>query len=89
VAVSALVTRRRCRSVGELVGLVDDVDGDLLELVTVLTRVVGAEQELSAGVELDTQVGLRAAAVAAVLGSQRSTRGNSSCHFGLVSRVVS
>ena len=70
-------------------GLVDHVDGDLLELVTVLTRVVGTEQELSAGVELDTQVGLRTAAVAAVLGSQRSTRGNSSCHFGLVSRVVS
>jgi hypothetical protein len=89
VAVSALVTRRRCRGVGELVGLVDHVDGNLFELVSVLTRVVSAEEELAAGVELDTQVGLRTATVAAVLGSQRSTRGNSSCHFGLVSRVVS
>ncbi len=70
-------------------GLVQHVDGDLFELVTVLTGVVGTEEELAADVELDTQVGLRTAAVAAVLSSQRSTRGNSSCHFGLVSRVVS
>jgi hypothetical protein len=71
------------------VGLVDQVDGDLFELVTVLARVVGTEEELAAGLELDTQVGLRTATVAAVLGSQRSTRGNSSCHVGLISRVVS
>jgi hypothetical protein len=65
------------------VGLVVDHDSDLLELVTVLACVVGAEEELAAGGELDTEVGLGAAAVATVFSRQRSGRGNSSCHVGL------
>jgi len=44
---SGLVAGDRSGVAGELVGLVDDVGGDLLELVTVLTGVVGAEQELT------------------------------------------
>ena len=57
--------------VGQLVGLVDERDGDLLELVTVLAGVVGAEQELAPGLELHAKVGLGAAPVAAVRCGQR------------------
>ncbi len=60
---------------GELVGLVDHVGGDLLELVAVLAGVVGAEQELAAGLELHAQVGLGAATVATVRGAQRAVLG--------------
>ena len=63
--VSAL-RRTRNLAVGQLVGLVDHRDGDLLELVTVLASVVGAEQELAARLELHAQVGLGSASVAAV-----------------------
>jgi hypothetical protein len=50
----------------ELAGLVLDGHGDLAELVTVLSRVVGAEEEVAAAGELYTEVGLGAATVAAV-----------------------
>src|SRR5690606_23796384 len=40
------------RVVGQLVGLVDHGGRDLSELVTVLASVVGAEEELAAGLEL-------------------------------------
>lgn len=66
-------------------GLVDDIGGDLLELVTVLASVVGAEQQLSAGLKLEAEVGLGSATVTAVLGGQRGTGGNSSGHNGLIS----
>src|SRR5262245_10605817 len=86
----------RCRSalalgsaggrVGEPVGLVDHVGGDGLEGVAVLTGVVRAEVQLATTEELDLQVGLRPAAVAAVGRAQRgSTWGNGSGHFGLIS----
>jgi hypothetical protein len=45
-----------------------DGHGDLTELVTVLPRVVGAEEQVTAARELDTEVGLGAATVAAVNG---------------------
>jgi hypothetical protein len=48
------------------VALVGDGHGDLLELVAVLARVVGAELQLTTGLELDAEVGLGTAAVAAV-----------------------
>ena len=63
--------------------------GDLAELVAVLARVVGAEEQLAAGLQLDAQVGLGPAAVAAVRSTQRgSTRGNGSGHFGLISLYI-
>jgi hypothetical protein len=89
VELSALRVRRRLRRVGELVGLVDERHGDLLELVTVLPRVVGAEQELATGLELYAEVGLSSATVAAVRGGERRARGNCSGHDGLISRSVS
>ena len=67
--------RARRRGVGELVGLVDHVGGDLAELVAVLAGVVGAEEQLAAGLELDPQVGLGSATVAAVRGAQRAELG--------------
>jgi hypothetical protein len=54
----------------QLVGLVDERDGDLLQLVTVLTGVVGAEQQLPTGLELDAKVGLGSATVTAVCRGQ-------------------
>jgi hypothetical protein len=70
------------------VRLVDHVGGDGLEGVTVLAGVVGAEQQLTAAQELDLQVGLRSAAVAAVSCAQGcSASGNGSGHFGLISRI--
>jgi hypothetical protein len=83
---SELVEGCGCGRVGELVGLVHEVHGDLTELVSVLSRVVSAEEKLAAGVELNAKVGLGTAAVAAVLGTQHvSSGGNSSCHIGLIS----
>jgi hypothetical protein len=73
----------------ELVGLVDDVRGDLAELVSVLSGVVGAEQQLATRLELDSQVGLGSATVAAVRSAQRGTRGNGSGHIGLISHYRS
>jgi hypothetical protein len=52
----------------------------------VLAGVVSAEQELSTGLELDTQVGLSSATVAAVRGAQRGARGTCSDHIRLISR---
>jgi hypothetical protein len=73
------------RRVTELVGLVDHVRGDLAELVAVLAGVVGAEEQLAARLELDPEVGLGSATVAAVRSAQRGTRGNCSGHIGLIS----
>jgi hypothetical protein len=70
------------------VGLVVHGGGDLAEPVAVLTGVVGAEQQLPTCLELDAEVGLGAATVAAVSGAQRGdTRGNSGGHIGLISSV--
>jgi len=74
MSVWSAVPAGRGRLLLELVGLVDEVDSDLLELVAVLTRVVGAEQELATALELDAKVGLGPAAVAAVRSSQWSAR---------------
>jgi hypothetical protein len=63
------------RSGVELVGLVDDVGGDLLELLAVLAGVVGAEEQLTARLELDAEVGLGSATVAAVRSAQRRVAG--------------
>jgi hypothetical protein len=65
---SALDLRGRGRGVDQLVGLVLDGYRDLAELVAVLPRVVRAEQEVAASGELDTEVGLGTATVAAVEG---------------------
>jgi hypothetical protein len=77
---SDLAVRRDGRGGGELLRLVVDVDGDLAELVTVLARVVRAEEELAPTGQLDAEVGLRAATVAAVKGRERGARGNCSGH---------
>jgi hypothetical protein len=65
------------------VGLVLDRHRDLLEPVTVLAGVVGAEEQLATGGELDAEVGLGTTTVATVLGGQWSAWGNCSCHVGL------
>lgn len=65
----------------ETVGLVVDVDGDLAKLVTVLAGVVRAEEKLAATGELDAQVGLSTATVAAVHSAQWGTGGNCSGHL--------
>jgi len=81
-----LGVRRRRGSVNQLVGLVDDIGRDLAELVAVLTSVVGAEQEFSAGLELHAKVGLGSATVAAVRSGERGgAGGNCSGHIGLIS----
>jgi hypothetical protein len=50
--------------------------------------VVGTEQELQAGGELDTEVGLGTAAVATVGRAKGGgTRGNCSSHIGLISHL--
>ena len=76
--------------VGQLVGLVDDVGGDLAELVTVLAGVVGAEEQLTTRLELDPQVGLGSATVTAVRGAQRASSGQLQWshrpHFSIVRR---
>lgn len=72
--------------VGELVGLIHEVHGDLTELVSVFAGVVGAEEKLATSLELNAKVGLGAASITAVRSSQRgSSGGNGSCHFGLIS----
>lgn len=50
----------------EAAGLVLDGGGDLLELLGVLTGVVRAEEKLTTGAELDTDVCLSTAPVATV-----------------------
>src|SRR5690242_18185461 len=52
-----------------------------------LTGMVRAEEQLASGLELDTEVGLSSATVAAVRSSQLGT-GNGSGHIGLISRSV-
>ena len=56
------------------------------ELVSVLTGVVGTEEQFTAGLELDTQVGLGTATVAAVTRRQGGRLGgNGGSHIGLFS----
>ena len=71
--------RPRCprRRVVQLVGLVLDVRGDLAELLAVLAGVVGAEQQLAAGLELHPEVGLGTASVAPVTAVRRPGWGQS------------
>jgi hypothetical protein len=83
-----LLVGNRGGSVTELVGLVDDVRGDLAELVAVLACVVGAEQQLATRLELDSEVGLGSATVAAVRGTERGTRSKCSGHIDLISIFV-
>ena len=85
---SALALRGRGAGAGETVRLVVDVDRDLAELVAVLACVVGAEQQLATRLELDSEIGLSSATVAAVRGAERGTRGNCSGHIGLISVFV-
>lgn len=54
---------------GQSSGLVVDVGGHLGQSVRVFPGVVGAEQE-GAGIQLDPDVGLRAAGITAILGGQ-------------------
>jgi len=71
------------------VGLVVDVDGDGAELLAVRAGVVSAEEQLSTLAELDAQVGLGSATVAAVARGQRGgAGGNCSGHIGLFPWVV-
>ncbi|VXB37956.1 hypothetical protein NOCARDAX2BIS_210194 [Nocardioides sp. AX2bis] len=72
----------------QLVGLVHDGHGHLLELVLVLAGVVRAEHELAPRLQGYAKVGLGTAAVATVLGSQGSTGSNCSSHNGLISWSV-
>ena len=76
------------RSDGEPVRLVDQVDRDFAQLGVVLAGVVGTEEELQAGSELNTEVGLGTAAVATVGRAKGGgTRGNCSSHIGLISHL--
>ena len=76
------------RGLGKLVGLVDQVDRDLTELGVVLASVVRTEEELQAGGELNTEVGLGTATVATVGRAKGGgTRGNCSSHIGLISHL--
>ena len=70
----------------QLVGFVVHLGSDLADLVAVLTGMVRAEQQLATGLEFDAQVGLCAAAVAAITSRQRGGTGcGCSGHFSLVS----
>jgi hypothetical protein len=57
-----------------------DGRGDLLELVSVLAGMVGAEQQLTAARELDPNVGLSTASVTAVQGCELRTGCDCSGH---------
>jgi hypothetical protein len=71
----------RGRGVDQLAGLVLHCDGDLAELVTVLTGVVGAEEQVTASSELDTEVGLGTAPVTAIQRCERRSGSNCSGHL--------
>lgn len=80
---SVLVSR--AQGGGQLVGLVLHSHGDGTDLVAVFARVVSAEEELAAALELDPKVGLSSATVASVLRRQCGSRGKCSGHIGLIS----
>ena len=83
-----LVVGRRLGVGLETVGLIDHVGGDLLELVAVFAGVVGTEQQLTARLELNAEVGLGSATVAAVASAERCVaRGKCSVHIGLISFI--
>ena len=65
-----------------------DVDGDLSQLVLVLTGMVPAEQQLGARRELDTDVRLSAAAIATVARGEGGEF-SSSCHDVLFLQAIS
>lgn len=80
-----MVALGRGRGAGQLVGLIDDRHGHFAELLAVLACVVGAEEQLTTGLELHTKVGLGSATVATVCRRQGGLGGNCSGHFGLIS----
>ena len=77
---SAFVGLSARRGRAEPTGLVLDGRGDLLELVSVLAGMVGAEQQLTAARELDPNVGLSTASVTAVQGCELRTGCDCSGH---------
>lgn len=84
VVVGSVVSGRGL--VRETVRLVDKRGRDLTKLVFVFAGMVCTEVQLATGLELDLEVGLRSATVAAVSSTQRcGTRGNGSGHIGLIS----
>jgi hypothetical protein len=76
----ALVLGRGGRGFVEPVGLVLNVGPTRAERLCVLAAVVGAEQKVAAAYKDRTDVGLGAAAVAAVCDGQRLGRGKGSSH---------
>jgi len=79
LALSSTVLRRE-----QTVGFVVDFHGDLTNRLAVLAHVVGAEQQLPAGVEHHSDIRLGAAAVTAVRSCQRPGGGKSSSHFAFL-----
>jgi hypothetical protein len=77
---SDLSVRSSGRRVRETVGLVVDGGCHLLQSIEVGARVVGAEEKLAAAGQLDADVGLRAATVAAVDRGEWWTRCNCCAH---------
>ncbi len=77
--VSVLLVRSGLRS-GQPLRLVLYLSGDLLEFRLELAPVVGAEEQFSTAQQDDAQVGLGAAAVAAIGGRQRARGGQNSSH---------
>lgn len=65
--------------------LVVDVAGDLTQRVVVFAGVVGTEEQLSATLELNAEVGLGATTIAAIKRRQCGCGGNDSSHIGLIS----
>ena len=85
---SALVGRCDAGSPLEPTTLVLDVNRHLAQGLLVLAPVVGAEQELTAGPEPDAHVRLGAAAVAAVLGGQRTGGRKRCCYVASLRSVL-
>jgi hypothetical protein len=72
------------RGLKQPVGFVMDLGARGTEGFTVLTAVVGAEQQLAAAREDRADIGLSTAAVAAVCGRQRLGWGKSSSHVAFL-----
>ena len=78
----ALLIVLALRSGHDSIGLVLDLQGDLLQLVLVDTRVVGAEEQLAAGGQGDSQVSLRSAVIATISSGQGESLGDCGAHDG-------
>jgi hypothetical protein len=72
------------RGLKQPVGFVVDLCTRGTEVLTVLTAVVGTEQQLAAAREDRADIGLSTAAVAAVCGRQRLGWGKSSSHVAFL-----